>query len=132
MPPSLPPGFLSTFPPEAVFDPPPVILWFKLYAGLLAVLHGFIFLGGVVLAGFGISSGKWEAVGAGAFYIGMGLVPGAGCMIPFVLKPRPWMWSYGIAFISLSMANPFCIPFAIPLLIFWIREDNRLWYGMTE
>ncbi len=59
-----------------------------------------------------------------------------GGLIPLMLTPiwimafakrRPWAWTTTLIFIALGiMGNPVCF---IPLLVFWVKDDNKAYYG---
>jgi hypothetical protein len=49
--------------------------------------------------------------------------------VPFFPK-RPWAWLVGFLFVLLPLAATpnFCLPIAIPLIIFWCKAENRQFY----
>jgi len=40
-------------------------------------------------------------------------------------------WIWGIILIAIGMTSPCCLPVSIPLLIFWLKEDNKVWHNLT-
>jgi hypothetical protein len=133
VPPDFPSGSIPAFPPDGPLEAPPVNLWFKIYIGLLGAMYLLILLAGIFFIVMGAISGDEDAIAmilVGVLYIGMGLILGVGYLLPIFLKPRPWVWIYGIVLIALSMTSLCCIPAAIPLVIYWIKDENRQYYGM--
>ena len=64
----------------------------------------------------------WFAI---VFQLASAVVFGVG---PFLRRGRA-TWIYGIFQLVLGMicSCGFCFPFALPLLIFWVRDDCRRW-----
>ena len=54
-------------------------------------------------------------------------------MIPFAATPflprRPWAWIFGIVMIALTMTSLCCLPLAIPILIQFVKQDVKRYYG---
>ena len=111
---------------------PPVLLWFRIYAGLLAALYGFLFLMGmfIVVAGasgeMGMNEG--EALIIGAVYTVMGAVLGGAYVVGAVCPRRGWTWIFVIVLLALSMTSLCCLPAAIPILIYWIKPETKHWF----
>jgi hypothetical protein len=64
---------------------------------------------------------------ATAFLV-FGLALAGAFLLPFVVAPKPWVWVYGIVLICLGMTSACILPFAIPLLIFWIKDQTKGYY----
>lgn len=45
-----------------------------------------------------------------------------------IQKYTTFAWVYGIVMISIGLTSPGCVPMAVPLLIFWIKDDTKRWY----
>jgi len=65
----------------------------------------------------------------GAVYLLLGLVLFAACFLPFVLRPRPWVWTYDLVIIALGLSSPCLLPASIPLIIFWVKPETRAYFG---
>ncbi len=54
--------------------------------------------------------------------------------IPYViapyLRPQPWVWVYGMVMICLGTTSCCLIPACVPLLIFWIKQETKDYFGM--
>ena len=124
----------SSFPPSG---PPAVLTWFRLYAGALAVVYLL-----VAIFGFGLTWFAWsnpdlststrdatEMLIMGAIYGVMGLL-----LMPFFafgafMPAKPWAWVYGIVLIAIGCTSCACLPAAIPLLIFWLKPETKVYFG---
>ena len=89
---------------------PAVILWYRVYAVLMAVLSLVVF---VIALGahnyLGIVMAKVLLV----FF-------GVAAFVPY----KPWGWTMGLLAIGLGMAGGTAL-FAIPLLVFWMKPQVK-------
>jgi hypothetical protein len=117
-------------------QPPKVLAWYRAYSGAMAVLYLVVFA-----AGLGVAFMHDRLAGApddppatfwlayGAFIAVLGLVLGGLFVASFFLPPRPWVWIYHLGLISIGLTSPCCMPVCIPLLIFWIKPETRVYFG---
>ena len=119
---------------SAALPPPRVILWQKVYLFANAAIYllcAVLGLGFLVfherLADSGTST--TETVLTGALLLAVGLALAALYAAGPFLPRRPWVWIYHIALIALTMTSCACLPFALPLLIFWIDPGVQAWFG---
>jgi hypothetical protein len=49
--------------------------------------------------------------------------------VPFGPK-RPWNWVCHLILICIGLTICYCIPFCIPLLIFWVKPETRAFFNM--
>jgi hypothetical protein len=116
-------------PPEAAV--PKVLLWFKVYAGFLAFIYAmcialsFVFL---LVPHEKLEMGRTEALVLGAMFLVLGVVLLIACLLPFFLKPRPWVWVYDLVLICLGMTSACFLPACIPLLIFWLKPETKNYF----
>jgi hypothetical protein len=122
-------------PPAAPTERPGVVAWFTVYAILMAVLY-------LLFAGFGVtvmvvgpeqfadaetSAGEWSVIAA------IILVLGLIFCVPYAIAPflprKPGVWIYDLVLIALGLGSVCLWPLTIPLLIFWIKPENKLWFG---
>src|SRR5262245_22541688 len=63
------------------------------------------------------------------------LVMGAGLAAVYIaamlLPPMPWLWTYNLVLICLGMGSACYLPICIPLLIFWLKPENKAYFGRT-
>jgi hypothetical protein len=115
-------------------EAPPVIKWFKVYAGFMAALYGLLTLIGLVLVV--VSFGDEELgmaerlILASVFLI---LCGGLTAIFAFALfAPRSsWVWVYDIVLIAIGLTSCLTIPAAVPLLLYWIKPEAKAWFGRT-
>jgi hypothetical protein len=65
----------------------------------------------------------------GALLLIVGLALFVVCLLPLVLKPRPWLWTYDLVIICLGMTSACILLASIPLLIFWIKPKVKRYFG---
>ena len=114
--------------------PPPVVVWFKVYTGLMTLLYLVCFVGGVVLVYYadeipGLD--PTEILVQGIILAVMGLPFAIVFALPLFFKPKPWVWIYNIVMIAIGMTSCCCIPACVPLLIFWLKPEVKLWFGRS-
>lgn len=123
-----PPVALS---PEA---PPRVVFWEKVYCFAMAAVYLLCAALGLAFVLFrdqlaDAKTAATEHLLAGAILLAVALpLAAAYAAGPFTPR-RPWAWVYHIVLIGLTMTSCACLPFALPLLIFWIEPRVQAWYG---
>ena len=113
---------------------PPVITWYKVYCGAMAVMYLFVAVIGVLfLAGMSFLPAEQEdKIGGfviGPLYIVMGLLGMVPFILAFLLTPKPWVWIYGIVLMAIGMSSCCCLPACVPLLIYWVKPEVRSYFG---
>jgi len=118
----------------AINQPPKVLLWFKIYCGLLCLLY-LAFAAFSLLLFFADPSDTEMAVTAaritGVLLLLAGIVLFVVCLLPLILAPRPWLWTFDLVVICLGMTSPCFLPACIPLLIFWLKPDTKRYFGKS-
>ena len=65
----------------------------------------------------------------GVVFVFLGLL----LLVPFAAAPflprRPWVWVYDLVLICLGLTSCACLPITIPLLIFWLKPETKVWFG---
>jgi hypothetical protein len=89
---------------------PAVILWFRVYAAVMAIAY----LG---IAAFGVAAQSSVVVGVGAV---LAVLHAFAAFVPF----KPWGWTVAIVAIAFGAASV-AVFFAIPLLVHWIRPTTK-------
>lgn len=54
-----------------------------------------------------------------------------GIVLPLVLGPWPWLWTYDLVIICLGMTSTCILPASIPLLIFWLKPETKRYFGKS-
>jgi len=83
----------------------------------------------LILSPFLLMSGDGELVVYGVVLLVLGLPCLILSAIPIFLPPKPWVWVWILVLIAFGMTSFFCLPVAIPLLIFWIKPETKRYYG---
>lgn len=106
--------------------------WFRIYCIVMTLVY-------LVLAGVGVylfivqprmqDLSKNQVAIMGVAY----MIVGGLLLIPFAIAPflprRRWVWVFGLVLICLGLTSPCFLPFAIPLLIFWIKPQTKALFG---
>lgn len=114
---------------------PGVVTWFKVYVGAMAVLYLLVTgLGLFMYAGadtflsdpdLGPEAARIQGVVLAAIGIPLAALFAAGVFLP----NRPWVWIYDIVLIAIGLTSCCFWPATIPLLIYWIKPEVRVWFG---
>ncbi len=51
------------------------------------------------------------------------------CALPFIFPRKPWVWIYNIVIIAIGLTSCCCIPACVPLLIYWLKPETKVWFG---
>lgn len=133
------PGYGGTPPPST--GTPPVVILFKIYAGLVALIYLcamgvgiFMLVAGASVQGLEELQGDMSPIVVGVIGAVMGLVVSVAYSIGVFLPRRPWGWVYGIVLIAFGMVlfgmmSLCCMPLTIPLLIFWLKPEVKAYFG---
>lgn len=113
-------------------DRPGVIVWFKVYCWILAVMYFFVAM--MSIPYFWLSGNEPDmppvlGILMGAVFLLVGLVLLTASLLGVFLKPRPWVWVYNLVLICIGMTSACFLPACVPLLIFWIKDDTKRYYG---
>jgi hypothetical protein len=112
---------------------PAVWVWFVIYCILLCIaclfwlgVGLFMLIAGPHLGG---EADQLPMRLAGVIYLLMGFV----VLIPTAVGPflpaKPWAWVYGLVLIAIGFTSCCCIPFSVPLLVYWIKPETRAHFG---
>jgi hypothetical protein len=111
---------------------PPVWPWFITYCVLMALMYLLLAAAGVFLltaAPAGRNRDPVEMQIQGVIFTVMGLPLFAAFAAGPFLPKRPWVWIYNMVLICLGLTSMCCLPATIPLLIFWLKPETKLWFG---
>ncbi len=111
---------------------PKVVFWFQVYCWVLCVMYLAVAAFSMVF--FTIPAEEMDmsqplSYLMGLLFLVMGLVLMLACMLPLLLRPRPWLWTYNLVIICLGMTSACFLPFCIPLLIFWLKPEAKNHFG---
>lgn len=113
---------------------PAVVLWYKVYAGFMAVLYLGCGLFSLAIMGGALEDpdeGMDRAFSKifGGFLLALSAALLAAFALPFLLRPRPWLWIYGIVLIGIGLTSACTLPACVPLLIFWFKPETKAYFG---
>lgn len=111
-------------------QPPGVVLFFRLYTGILAVLGAALVVLGFVLivtaTGPAVRA-RQELIGA-AFYVVLGAAASVAHAIAFFGGRRGWVHTFGLLLIGFASLSCCCLPISLPLLLAWNKPEVKRWY----
>jgi len=116
-------------------DPPQIILWFKIYMVVLVLLHLVLVVIGFMLGGMApdIAADPSEVAGLrfmGLLYVLWGLCLGTAFGATLLLPTKPWVWIFNLVALCISIFSGCCFLIPVIIIIFWVNQDVRRWYGM--
>ena len=117
-------GFRQT---EAPGQRPPVVAWFKVYAGLLCLP---LLLSGALCWILATQGKGWPSAHFAFYALSLGSFVLVGCAIVLIFAaPKPFHWPLGLVLICLGFAVPVLIPASVALIIFWRKPEARDYFG---
>jgi hypothetical protein len=122
--------------PDTVLAPPAplpkVFFWFKVYCAVLCALYAVVAAVGVfilTLEPAELDMPAAASIAYGVLMLLLGLVFFVASLLPFLLRPRPWVWVYDLVIICIGMTSACFLPACVPLLIFWIKPEVKAHFG---
>ena len=121
------------------FAPPPDVekgrttfMWYRVYAGAMALFYLAVVGIGITLASVQPATNRHDAgemLVMGIIYAVVGAVFFALHAAPVFLPAKPYNWIVGIVVIGFGMTSCCLWPATIPLLIFWVKPEIRAVLG---
>ncbi len=103
----------------------------------MALLYLLCLIGGIFLFAYS----EWLAADSDEqpfMYVIQGLVfavIGGVLLLLYAAVPllprKKWAWYYGFLTIGIGMTSICCVPFSLPLLLFWIKDETRQFFSAT-
>lgn len=110
--------------------PPAIVLFFRLYMGLITLTSLGTTIGlGVVFYNERPTS-KDDALGQAlvwAIFGSITTIMAALHAVGLVCPRRPWMYTFGAVVLGFSTLSCASLPFAVALLIFWLKPEVKRW-----
>lgn len=115
---------------------PKVVVWFKVYSGIMAFLNLVVIILGLVFMFMKMPGVKVEdMIGSkivGAVYFAMGIIFIIPYFMALFLPPKPWVWVFSIVLICVGFTSCCTLPFCIAMLVFWLKPQTRIYYGRVS
>lgn len=70
-----------------------------------------------------------SAFNGGLFMLLSGGIPALLYLLGVIFPPRSWSWIFGILLLILALVSCAFAPFAIALIIFWMKPETRRFFG---
>jgi len=113
---------------------PGAVTWFYVYAALMCCVYLICVIVAICFLAGAVEDDEMSELGnqfLGVFLLAMGLPSLGACLLPLLLTPRPWLWTYDLVIVCLGMTSACCLPVCIPLLIFWMKPEVKQYFGKT-
>ena len=106
--------------------------WYRMLCSVIVVSGIFwAIIGLLAVLGSFNQSGKEasDAFTGGLFMLLSGGIPAIVCLLGVIFPPRSWSWVFGILVLILAVFSCVFSPFAIALLIFWMKPETQSYFG---
>ena len=122
--------------PPAQVERPGVVKWFYAYTVLWILVYLFALGAGVALAmtpeTFADEQHPPEALKFQGIAMSVISVPLIAFFVVALFLPRkPGVWIYHLVVVCFGFLSCCFWPMSIPLLIFWLKPETKLWYGRS-
>lgn len=116
---------------------PGAVVWYRVYAALMAAVYVFLFLGVAAALAFAprwlptahADMPDWFMLGYLGFLMVMSVGLGGLFIASFFLPRSPGAWLYHIILICLGMSSACFLPLCLPLLLFWLQDPCKAYFG---
>ena len=118
---------------------PKVVTWFRVYCGSLVFVYFALAVVLVLTYIYGFPEGvpaqdlkgapEWVFKIYWSLLVILCLVMGGAFLTSFLLPRKPWVWIYDMVLICIGFTSACCLPAAIPLFIYWLKPEAKIYYG---
>jgi hypothetical protein len=106
--------------------------WYRMLCSI-TVVSGAVWaiIGLIAVIGSFNQTGKEaaDAFTGGVFMLFSGGIPALLFLLGVIFPPRPWSWIFGILLLVLALLSCVFAPFAVALLIFWMKRETQIYFG---
>lgn len=107
--------------------------WYRMLCSVIVVSNiVWAIIGAVAILGsYDLTDGREgaESFAGGLFMVISGGIPALLFLFGVILPPRSWTWIFGILLLALALVSCVFSPFAILLLIFWVKPETQIFFG---
>ncbi len=125
--------------PVKISRPPAVLLWYRVYCGVMLGLQLVDVAAGAAVIVFRERLAELVHAGdpgvfaiLGVVAIGFGALLALLFALTFFLPPRPWAWVYHLLLIGLGLTDCFAFLPCLFLLLFWLKPQTRTYFGCDQ
>lgn len=119
---------------ETTQPAPPVLIWYRVYCGAMALLSLACLAGGIALlllrdllpSDEDVPPGLWLLYGVGFTVVGGLLTP--IFLASFFLPRTRRTWIYHTVLIALGMVWVCCLPATVPMMLYWIKPETYSYF----
>lgn len=121
-----------------MLETPPIVRWYRAYCFVSAAL-------GVVIYGIGgwrlyVLGGEVQdpAFDRAQFNVLVLILVGVGGFFTVVnflaafVKTTPAGWLLALTNLIIGALSLVCLPFSVPIIVFWVRDDVKRHFGLTR
>lgn len=113
-----------------------VFAWYRIFCGLVALtslVPALIGLLAIINNGSNPTPKEQnDAIEGGIILIVYGLFYFIPFILALVLPRKPGHWIFGMVLIALSSISCIFLPFAIPLLFYWVKPETRAYLKLNQ
>ncbi|REJ75927.1 MAG: hypothetical protein DWQ47_09860 [Acidobacteria bacterium] len=109
-----------------------VVFWFRVYSAGMLVLSLVPVAFGLILFALSISRETRDPEGdllAALIFGSAGLFLAGLSLVGVFIRRKPSAWSFGWFLIILGIISCILLPAAIPLLVYWLKPDLKIFLG---
>ena len=113
---------------------PPVMKWFRIYAGLMAALYSLCAIGSLFMYKYASliadeEMSELEARIMAIIFFVLCFVLAAVFLVPFFVKRKSWVWVYDVALIGIGLSGGCTIIPCLFLLLAFIKPEVQQLFG---
>ena len=113
---------------------PPVMKWFRVYAGFMAALYILCAIGSLFMYAYASSMADEETSELEVRIMAIILfvicfVLAVAFLVPFFVERKRWVWVYNVVLIALGLGSGCTIIPCLFLLLAWIKPEVQRLFG---
>ena len=117
--------------PRQFSGPPQVLIWQKVYIGVMTLLYSLIAVAGILVIVFAqqdvrTNEDAFAVALVGGIYIALGVIFAGIFVVGLFWTKGMGGWIYNIVLIAFGMTNLCTLIACIPLLIYWIKAKDYI------
>jgi hypothetical protein len=114
-------------------EQPKTVMWFRIYAGALAVTYALTAVLGALMVLFGDNMPRHHqdlpAKLEGVLYMVVAVPLCALFAVGVPSSRARWRWAFGFVLLAIGTMSCCCLPVVIPIMVMWLKPDVKEWFG---